>query len=623
MKFLNLLLILAPTLFNAHSALAAPTRGPLITVPGNFSAVSHQEAEYAGIVQRLRKAQATGNTTDVNNSTNSSKPSNPGTAVNLGDVGSASNATGSGNSTASASTSNNGTATALPDGGSSNATSSDYGRKDDPTHQLPTDTTGTAFASDSNGNGTITSSQMSNGAVGNATAPLTGANNSTHAPGRNDSSSSNSTMSKGKGKSKGDTSTPLPVLDQDDHAGESSASSNTTSSSKPSPSGGRGASTAAPYGKNSTSTSVTSGNSTSTPLDDGSTASNSTSTSTKGVHRIDGNYNGTTVISWLANGPNTKGGDSTCSVSIKSHGANGTEIITDEVSSANVSTKYQGLANSGASGGESIPQRGCSTASSVNRDREASVRTLVSKKQKQLRSQRKAMNNADLGHVLASQNITVPVVFHIITDGDKGALSDSDVSKQMAVLNKDYKDYGFAFKLDNTTRTDNSLWFTGATYGGDTVEDMKTSLRQGDAQTLNIYTVDFLDGTLGFSTFPWDFKNSPKEDGIVIDYSTLPGGAARGYNEGRTATHETGHFLGLYHTFMGSCGANGDYVSDTPRSASPTSGCPARRDSCPGDNLDDPIHNYMDYSTDECLNQFTEGQAVRMQTMWDEYRRGK
>ena len=83
--------------------------------------------------------------------------------------------------------------------------------------------------------------------------------------------------------------------------------------------------------------------------------------------------------------------------------------------------------------------------------------------------------------------------------------------------------------------------------------------------------------------------------------------------------HETGHWLGLYHTFQGGCTTTNDQVDDTPAQSSRTSGCPAQRDSCPA-NGTDPIHNYMDYSWDSCYSEFTPGQAARVNKMWTAYR---
>ena len=95
----------------------------------------------------------------------------------------------------------------------------------------------------------------------------------------------------------------------------------------------------------------------------------------------------------------------------------------------------------------------------------------------------------------------------------------------------------------------------------------RKATRQGGANALNIWLVDFK--YLGIATFPWDYAKNGDIDGIRVHYASLPGGAIANYDRGETATHEVGHWFGLYHTFQGGCTATNDEVADTPAQAEP------------------------------------------------------
>jgi hypothetical protein len=217
----------------------------------------------------------------------------------------------------------------------------------------------------------------------------------------------------------------------------------------------------------------------------------------------------------------------------------------------------------------------------------------------------------------------INVYFHVINNGsgiENGDVPTRMINDQMRVLNDAFGPWGWAFNLVSTDRTTNAAWYN-AGYGSAEESALKAALRQGTADDLNIYTNNMPD-YLGWATFPYSYASNPLNDGIMLLYSSMPGGSTKPYDEGDTATHEIGHWMGLYHTFQGGCSRFGDYVADTPAERSYASICDLSRDTCPTAGFD-PVTNYMDYTDDACIVEFTTGQGQRMADAFATYRAGK
>jgi len=227
--------------------------------------------------------------------------------------------------------------------------------------------------------------------------------------------------------------------------------------------------------------------------------------------------------------------------------------------------------------------------------------------------------------------VRVPVHVHIIRrDDGSGGVTDATVARQVTALNRAFSgsespgvaaDTPFRFVLASTDRTDETAWYNwdapNRTGAGDD-PPAKRALHKGGYDALNIYVASLSDGLLGYAYLP-DGPLVP--DGVVVHKDTLPGGSFAPYNRGDTVTHEVGHWLGLYHTFENGCRQPGDRVADTPgqHDGNAVAACRPTLNTCTAPGRD-PVHNYMNYTDDVCLDQFTPGQSSRMADQWLAYR---
>jgi hypothetical protein len=254
------------------------------------------------------------------------------------------------------------------------------------------------------------------------------------------------------------------------------------------------------------------------------------------------------------------------------------------------------------------------------------------------------------GHNLRTGIVRIPVVVHVVWNTTTQNISDAQITSQLDVLNADFRrtnsdaasvpavfagvaaDFRIEFALavrdpncnatTGITRTKTAI--TGFTAITASDERMKSTVNGGHdpwdvTKYLNIWIVNYTDGTLGYGTFP----NMPANiQGLVCDYrafGTVGAAVANApYNLGRTASHEVGHWLNLLHIWgdddkspSGICSGS-DECGDTPNQGIENYGTPAfPHVSCGNGPNGDMFMNYMDYVDDAAMFMFTQDQATR------------
>ncbi|WP_170170223.1 M43 family zinc metalloprotease [Hymenobacter perfusus] len=246
--------------------------------------------------------------------------------------------------------------------------------------------------------------------------------------------------------------------------------------------------------------------------------------------------------------------------------------------------------------------------------------------------------NPDVRRTAAA--VTIPVVVHVLYNTTVQNVSDAQVQAQIDVLNQDFAkanadaslipaafaglaantnvQFTLAKRTPTGTATNGIIHKYTKTTSWSSNDAVKNSKRGGDApwdatKYLNIWVCNLGQGLLGYAQFP---GGSTSTDGVVVLYSSLPGGSAAPYNKGRTATHEVGHYLNLRHIW-GDASCGNDLVSDTPTQQTSNYGCPSfPKVTCSNGPNGDMFMNYMDYTDDACMYMFSSGQSTRMNALF-------
>lgn len=234
----------------------------------------------------------------------------------------------------------------------------------------------------------------------------------------------------------------------------------------------------------------------------------------------------------------------------------------------------------------------------------------------------------------------VPVVFHIIYADGSDNISDAQILDQLEILNRDFRrqnadasnlravfqpvaaDPEIEFRLatlDPSGNCTNGINRVQSSLSINANDNVKSLISWDNTKYLNVWVVRSINinisgGTVLGYAYPPSVNQPASLDGIVMRHDRVGTiGSAVPDSEGRTLTHEVGHYFGLRHPFQGGC-SGGDQVADTPPVALASSGCGLSANTCTNDNPDlpDMLENYMDYSDEDCQNTFTQGQKTIM-----------